>query len=76
MAGFLTDRAGRWRTIVLTDLTFILGGAVLAAAPDTGDVGYYIVFLVAGPISSLTLLLVLAISSSATRRPPESVSTT
>ncbi|CAM9247455.1 unnamed protein product, partial [Hapterophycus canaliculatus] len=32
VAGYLTDRLGRWRAIVLTDLTFITGAAVLFAA--------------------------------------------
>lgn len=35
-AGYLTDRFGRWFTIVLTDLTFIVGGAILFAAQNPG----------------------------------------
>lgn len=36
VAGYLTDRLGRWLTIVLTDLTFIAGGIVLFAAQNPG----------------------------------------
>lgn len=36
VAGFLTDRLGRWLTIVLTDLTFIVGGAALFVAQNPG----------------------------------------
>lgn len=36
-AGYLTDRLGRWLTIVLTDLTFIAGGAALFAAQNPGE---------------------------------------
>lgn len=36
VAGYLTDRLGRWLTIVLTDLTFIAGGAGLFAAQTPG----------------------------------------
>lgn len=36
VAGYLTDRLGRWLTIVLTDLTFIAGGAALFAAQNLG----------------------------------------
>lgn len=36
VAGYLTDRLGRWLTIVLTDLTFIVGGAALFAAQTPG----------------------------------------
>lgn len=45
VAGYLTDRLGRWRTIVLTDLTFITGAAVLFAAqtPAAILVGRFIV---------------------------------
>ncbi|CAM9624567.1 unnamed protein product [Ectocarpus sp. 8 AP-2014] len=37
-AGLLTDRLGRWLTIVLTDLTFIAGGVVLISATTPGVV--------------------------------------
>ncbi|CAM9860492.1 unnamed protein product, partial [Laminaria digitata] len=37
-AGFLADRLGRWLTIVLTDLTFIAGGAILFSAHNPGVV--------------------------------------
>lgn len=40
-AGYLTDRLGRWFTIVLTDITFIIGGAVLFAAQNPGKFGVY-----------------------------------
>lgn len=40
VAGYLTDRLGRWLTIVLTDLTFIVGGGVLFAAQSPGKVGW------------------------------------
>eukprot|EP00752_Nemacystus_decipiens_P003743 g3448.t1 len=38
VAGFLTDRLGRWLTIVLTDLTFIVGGVALFSATSPGSV--------------------------------------
>eukprot|EP00903_Cladosiphon_okamuranus_P016879 g15562.t2 len=38
VAGYLTDRLGRWLTIVLTDLTFIAGGIALFAAQNPGSV--------------------------------------
>lgn len=40
IAGYLTDRLGRWLTIVLTDLTFIVGGGVLFAAQSPGKAGW------------------------------------
>lgn len=40
IAGYLTDRLGRWLTIVLTDLTFIVGGGVLFAAQSSGKAGW------------------------------------
>lgn len=45
VAGYLTDRLGRWLTIVLTDLTFIVAGFVLFAAQTPGSifVGRFIV---------------------------------
>lgn len=48
MAGFLTDKLGRWRTIVLTDVAFIVGGAVLFAAQDPGKQK---LLLKAGPVA-------------------------
>ncbi|CAM9221391.1 unnamed protein product [Ectocarpus sp. 6 AP-2014] len=56
-AGLLTDRLGRWLTIVLTDLTFIAGGVVLISATTPG--GWRILFGLSAWLAAAQLVLMV-----------------